>query len=272
MRVGRPIDHVGGIFRRLHDELVGVPVDFTKLDADDFSPELAERARTVWGDRVMTEFRSVQVMLRFATDVVAAGDPLEVYAGAADAVLDEIRHTALCVGVVEALGGEPCLPDPLVEEEHDTFEGLPPAERALIVGINMLAINETISTCYIRDLHQRCDHPVLSQVLGATVADEEAHHEFGWSYIEASIARFDDDARALWRNVTAHALREHFADAETVLARVPPEQRRLDAWPEPELAHAGLLGFERQSLLFERVYEEELGPKLTALGLLGDAS
>ncbi|MEZ4463037.1 MAG: hypothetical protein R3F43_00605 [bacterium] len=74
------------------------------LRPTDFSKEDRDFAIAVWSDRVQTEYRSVQIMTRFLTEVLGAGDPLDVYAGAVDAIADEVRHTALCAAVVTALG------------------------------------------------------------------------------------------------------------------------------------------------------------------------
>ena len=55
---------------------------------------------------MQTEFQSIQIMTRFMWEILGSGDPLDVYAGAADAIMDEIRHTAMCVEMAKALGAE----------------------------------------------------------------------------------------------------------------------------------------------------------------------
>ncbi len=259
----------GGVFRQIHDELVGVQIDFSALRAEQFSPELAERARAEWSLRVQTEYRSIQVMNRFLNEVLGGGDPLDVFAGAADAITDEIRHTALCAQVVEALGGTTQLPTPVFEPENAEFLSLSMPERALATGISMLAINETISSAYIEDLRERCGHPVIRAVLEATIADEDLHHAFGWAYVEASLGRFEaSEVLPFARMVTQVSLRPHLEQSRIILDTMTPDQRRLNAWTEPELALLGLASPQRQALIFERVYFETLKPRLKALGLL----
>lgn len=267
--VTRELLHAGGIFKQIHDELAGNTFDFGAFDASPYPAELLEYARQVWGYRVVTEYRSIQAMTRFLAEVLGAGDPLEVYAGAADAIMDEIRHTALCAGMVEALGGQPLLPEPIADEENPEFLALPMAQRALATGISLLAISETLSVGFIRDLHERCTNPVVSAILGTTLADEDTHHEFGWTYVEQSLARFDADGMVFWRQVTKTTLQPHLETSAAALADVPLHRRHLDAWPEPRLAELGLLSPQREALIFERTYQLEVAPRLQTLGLLG---
>ena len=259
--------HAGGVFARIHQELARIDIDFDGLSPADFSPPVLDLARRVWLHRLHTEFRSIQVMTRFMSEVLAAGDPLEVYAGAADAILDEIRHTALCVAVVERLGLVPELPRPVHEPEHPDFLAQPMPQRALSTAISMLAISETLSVGFIEDLAARASHPVIGAVLTETLADEDTHHAFGWAYVEASLSRFSG-GMDLWRMVTAQTLTAHLESEERALSAVPHEKRRLDAWPEPELARAGLLSAEREALVFRHNFDHKLAPQLRRLELL----
>src|SRR5690606_5508770 len=114
---GRAVSHrlrrAGGVFGELHREVIGPAVPPDDLRPADFSPQPVNHAREVWADRLRTEFRSIQIMARFLEEVVGAGDPLDVYAGAIELVRDEVRHTELCMAVCRALGAEPRLPDPV---------------------------------------------------------------------------------------------------------------------------------------------------------------
>ncbi len=261
------LGHVGGVFAELHQALVGVDIDFASL-AHGWSPERRQHAIAVWADRVQTEYRSIQVMTRFLTEVLGAGDPLEIYAGVVEAIGDEVRHTALCAGVVEGLGGEALLPDPVAEEENPGFLKLSMAERALGTAVSMLAVSETISTAFIEDLRSRCEQPVIKAVLDATIEDEEGHEAFGWGYVEASLQRFDASARDFARMVVEVTLRPHQERAQQAFSRMAPAERKLEAWPEPELVELGISSPERQALVFERVFEAKLVPRLRRLGIL----
>jgi hypothetical protein len=243
-------------------------IDFAAFDTSAFSQERIEQARLVWAHRVHTEFRSIQIMTRFLTEVLDAGDPIDVYAGAVDQIADEVRHTALCVGVCKALGHEPRFPSPVQHDMPERFNERPAGERALNTAITMLLVSETLSVGYIEDLQARCHQPMIRAVLDATLEDEEAHEGFGFDYVEASLRRFPRSTLTQWRNLTSEACAMYRTQADAVLADVKPEHRDLEAWPEPELVELGLHSRQRLALLFERTWKTKLAPRLTDLGLV----
>lgn len=257
----------GGVFAALHRELMGVDIAFAELSAAEVPPHLLERVRATWHQRFTTEFRSVQIMNRFLAELLAAGDPLEVYAGAVDLIADETRHMALCAELVTALGGRVTLPEPPVITEPPAFAKAPAVERALATAISMLAVNETLSVAFIRDLQARCDHPIIKRVLDATVSDEEHHESFGWTYIERSLGRFPIASLPTWRAIARDALAPLAAASEPVLDRIPRAERDLSRFPDDELARWGLFSEERQALVFDRARRELLMPRLERLGL-----
>jgi len=262
------IRHTGGVFATLHKAMMGTSINFEELSPGDFDATLLEEARTVWLGRVHSEFRSVQIMNRFLGEILGAGDPLEVYAGAADMVTDEIRHTALCVGVCEALGIKPVFPDPIQAEEPEDFLRLPFPQRSLATAISMLAINETLSTGFITDLRDRCTQPVIRAVLDATLEDEDGHHDFGWSYLWNSLKRFQGSGKAYWREVTRRTLAPHREKADEILRGTPTDQQNLENFPDEERVQLGLFSPQRQALIFRNTYREDVAPKLLELELI----
>ncbi len=252
----------------MHRALVDVAIDWHALRPEDLDVALLDRARAAWNGRAQSEYQSIQVMTRFLGEVLAAGDPLEVQAGAVMAIEDEVRHTALCVGVVEALGMVATLP-PLDTTEAPAFLALPAAQRALGTAITMLAVNETVSVALIEDLQQRATHPVIKAVLDATLADEDTHGDYGWAYVAASLGRFDGEGRAYARACATSALEVLAEPARRTLSGVAPHLRELSAWPEPELAHLGLRSPEREALVIVAAVEQRVLPRLVALGLWG---
>lgn len=262
----RPFRHESGIFLELSNRIVGPLADLSGLRLD-HSPELLRQARAVWCDRARTELRSIQIMTRFLGEVLGAGDPIEVYAGAADLVLDEIRHVRLTVALCEALGATPTLPDPIELRDPEAFLRAPMAERALHTAIAMLCVNETLSVAFVEDLRDRCDDPAISRVLEATVADEEGHQSFGWSYVSKALTRFPASTLESWRTLVEHTLEPHRRAAAPILERVDRQGLELAALPEQELAALGLFSPERQALVFRACLEKRLLPQLRALDL-----
>ncbi|MCA9670296.1 MAG: ferritin-like domain-containing protein [Myxococcales bacterium] len=261
------IKEAGGVFTLFHRELMGEPIDFSSFDHTRHDEALLAQARAVWQNRVETEFRSTQIMNRFVAEVLGAGDPIDVYAGALDLVADEVKHTALCAGVVRALGGVPRFPDPPRLTDPPRFLEAPMVERALTTAISMVAINETLSVGYVTDLAERCSDPVIKAVLDATCGDEEGHQDFGWSYVEQSLSRFEPSTLKDWRHLVATTLQPHLSTARPLLEALPPEKRVLDAWPEQAHADLGLFSAERQAIVFQRTFDEQLAPRLRRLEL-----
>ncbi len=268
MTAPRILKRTGGVFRDLHRELMQVDIDYGQLDVAAFPESLVAEARAVWHQRFSTEFRSIQIMNRFMGEVLAAGDPLEVYAGVVDLIADEVRHMALCADLLQALGGAPALPEPPEIPEKKAFLQASPPERALATAISMLAVNETLSVGFITDLQQRCQQPVVRKVLDATVADEEAHESFGWEYIKRSLQRFPISSLSVWRQIAHDALAPLRQGLEPVLARIPADRRHLDAWPDEDRVALGLYSPERQALVYQQTLEGKLLPQLRALNLV----
>lgn len=259
--------HAGEPFRVMHDALVGVPIDWSGLEPSQVPAALLERAQRTWSGRAQSEYRSIQVLARFMSELLAAGDPIEVQAGAVMAIADEVRHTALTVRVVERLGATPLLPEPLAEGESPEFSALPAAQRALGTAVSMLAVNETVSVALIEDLRARATHPVIRAVLGATLADEDTHGDFGWAYVAASLGRFDAEGRAYAAACAGAALTPLVDPARARVAVMAAELRQLSRWPEPELARWGLRSPEREALVVLAAVEERVVPRLRALGI-----
>jgi hypothetical protein len=256
----------GGSFAVRHRTLVGPAVDLGDLSAAAVPPALLPLVQAAWQERVRTEFRSIQIMTRFLTEVTGAGDPLDIYASAADLVRDEVRHTELCASVCRALGVGAGLPDPVALPDSRAFLESPFPERALATALSMLVVNETVSTAFIRDLLERCDYEPIRRVLAATLDDESSHGEFGWDYARASLARFDAGSRPAWRRLVDVTLEPHRAHARRALERNSPSN---DGPDEARLARFGLLSPARQAQVFMTCWEAQLAPRLRELDLLG---
>lgn len=264
---GKPFVLAGGAFAPMHAALMGEAVAREGLDPTAIAPDLVERARATWQERVHTEYRSAQLMNRFLMETLAAGDPFDIHAGAVELIADELRHVALCAEVVRALGGTPTLPSPLEVNQPEAFQRMSASQRALSIAITMILVNETLSVGYIRDLAARCQGPVVRDVLRATLEDEAEHEGYGESYVRYALARFPIASLGEWRKVATTALDRQQRWADAIVAALPPAQRSLEAHPDEALVPLGLFSNERQALVFQRTFRHELLPLLRSLDL-----
>lgn len=265
--IKRRLSFAGGAFGELHRKRLGPLPDLSALTPDSVPAALLEKMQVTWQERARSEFRSIQILTRFLTEVLGAGDPLDVYALVTELVDDEIKHTELCAAVCERLGAPAFLPEPVTLDDSPGFLRSPMAERALATAITMLGINETISVGYIGDLAGRCRNPAIKAVLDA-IGDEQRHQELRWSYIREALRRFPPATGPDWRHLVKNTLQPHESYAARVLQPVPVNRHNLVAWPEPELADLGLLSHERQALVFHETWVRTLKPRLADLDLL----
>lgn len=263
----RLLGHAGDPFASLHRSVVGQLPDLPDIDLTRFDPQLVNRARASWQERSRTEFRSMQVMLRFVTECVGTGDPLEVYAGALERVIDEVRQIELCEALCRKLGIPATLPEPIAINEPEMFLKAPMPERALHTGISMLLVSETISNGFMADLLERTTEPAVKRVLEATLEDADTHDEFAVAYVREALKRFHPDTLPAWRGLVERLLAPHREMMSKLLADVPEAERVLANFPDETEASLGVFSKERQALVFQRTVTELLEPKLRDLGL-----
>jgi hypothetical protein len=229
--------------------------------------DLWREAQECWLHRYRTEYRSIQIMTRFVTEVTGAGMPLRVQATAVDLVADEIFHAELCAAMCRALGVEPDGPKPLRLDEPPDFLAAPMLERAVGSAITMLLVSETLSVAFIRDLHARCENPPVRSILEATLADEDTHGEFGWDFVAQALPHFSEASRVHWRALAQSTLRSHQNVANRIVEALPSDRRTLAAWPDADRIALGLFSEQRQALVALRAIGEELLPRLRRLAL-----
>jgi len=263
----KPLSFAGGAFAAMHERLMVTPIEWGALSIAGLDPVFVSKAQAAWQERVQTEYRSAQLINRLLMETLAAGDPFDVHAGIVELLTDELRHVALCAGVVRALGATALLPDTLEIKQPEMFLRMPPSHRALSIAVSMLIVNETLSVGYIRDLAARCDTPVIKDVLAATLADEAEHDAFGAHYVKQSLQRFPIATLPQWRAVAAQAFAAQRSWADRTITELPPDKRTLDAFPDRDLIQLGLFSPQRQALVFEQTYTQTLAPLLKSLDL-----
>jgi hypothetical protein len=247
--------------------LLPAHLDFAPLRDEPLTDALRAEAKLVWQERVWSEYRSAQVMQRFATELMAAGAPLAQVNEAQGLVAEELRHVALCAATLDALGGIPSLPAVTEVSPPAPYRDAPAIERALATALSMLVVNETLSMAFIEDLAAQASHPTVAAVLRATGEDEATHAPMGVAMTRHLLQRAGG---AGWSALISALLAPQHERARRALDGVPAAERTLNAQLDPARARLGLLTQTRRALLFQRAWRERLRPTLDALGLLGD--
>ncbi len=140
-------------------------------------------------------------------------------------------------------------------------------QRALLTAIGMLVVNEAFSSALLDDLAARATEPAIAAVLATIRGDEAGHATFGLRYVRVAVDRFDGDVIPYVQTVLQQSAEAQLAAGAPLLEAIPPERRRLESHPEPELARWGLMSPVREALVKREAWRARLQPALAAFDL-----
>lgn len=213
-----------------------------------YSPAVVARLGDAWADLRRDERRSVVGATMVATDLARIGAPAEILGEMARIIEDEVRHVAVCTGVLEALGATPGSDERL----SDDVERSPPFEdggdietRCAGMLLAGFAVGEPMSAVCFAAARRRAREPLLRWALTELLRDEARHGPIAvragtWVVRSWSRARRE----ALWPACVAQM--ERF------------ERNVCGPIPEPPAGH--------------EIASSNDDPVLEALGLLGPAA
>lgn len=165
-----------------------------------------EAARAVWTQTAWSEYTSAAAFAELAAALLACGAPIDLVAAAGDFVVDELVHAEAAARVAGALGGAVLLDvalDRLVR---------PPAAHAPLVAaaervVRACCVGEALTVPMLKVARRAAGDGVIAAVLGHVVADEAAHAQLGWWFLDWAAPSLDDAARAHLGRVAGGALR-----------------------------------------------------------------
>ncbi|MGE0786239.1 MAG: ferritin-like domain-containing protein [Sandaracinaceae bacterium] len=233
-----------------------------RIDTRDYHDVTLRDARRIWLQRMVNEHRSAAVFSQLLPQLMEAGATLDVQTTVLRMSMDELRHGALCAGIVEALGGEAVVTTELAPAPLPTHPGCTPLERAMRNALFIGCLCETVAVALTAEERERTTEPLVRRVIDQICADESLHARFGWAFVTEAAPALDAAARAR----TDAWLRTAFAYFE---------RRELDdipACPVPpgEVVREGqALGVCENMATRELVYasiEQAVLPALEALG------
>lgn len=159
--------------------------DAVRFDAGAYPAEAVEEVREQWRTRMIFEHRSSTVFSQLADQLYEANASLDAKLVMLRMAQDELRHTATCAEVVEALGGAPEGEADLTLERLAPHEGTSPEQRAMRNVIYTTCCSEMVACARFVAILDRMTDPYLRQVNRRLLADEVLHGQFGFHYLEA---------------------------------------------------------------------------------------
>ncbi len=235
------------------------------LDIARFDTEAVRFASRAWTMKAEQEHRSAAVFADAVSLLVDTGAPLDVVSAIARVVSDEVAHTELCRRMAHAFGAETPILTPLAREPLAAEAGRARALRLLLVEG---AIGETISCALFDAGRHVTKEPASRAALARILRDEVVHARVCWEALTVLVHARDDATIAALQRTATRALGgiEHTQMAP-VLARLNRGDRFDAAWGE-----LGVLPPETRVAAFYSAIEKRVVPRLTALGLDGEAA
>ncbi len=212
-----------------------------------------------WGRRTEAEYRSAAIAQHVTLWLIQVGAPPDLIRAGLQVVEDELAHSELSAGLVEAAGGggDP----PFIDGSALTFPS--PDGPVLALGLALMrffCIGETVAVPMFRMLRARATEPRCRQVLDIVLRDEARHRQFGWDGLDWLLAAHEAQISAVV-GAALPAMLDEVQDAYGGACEQPlrPLSPAVEAWGlAPPAAYAETA---RRSLA------DDVAPRLRARGL-----
>jgi hypothetical protein len=199
------------------------------FDPAPYPPAVIEKARLWWLAIMRSEYESASGFVELARQFREIDAPLDIQTVVLRMAQDELRHAAICAGVVEAMGGAPRISAPARRSTpHPDCGSEEAALRAVIFGC---CLSETVNAARLAKRFGDARDQFVREAMRQLLADERLHAQFGFYYLESR--REWLEGRPVVRNSIARYLRYGFAVLEQHMGAVPvgarsPTQLELD--------------------------------------------
>ena len=199
-------------------------------------------------------------------DLARLGAPVELLAGAARVVEDEVRHTRVCAHVVTSFGDPPIHVDP---RETRTHLAGPVPERLARLAILGFGVGEALSAASFASAREHCTEPIAQWAYTELLRDESRHAVFG---IEAGAFALEQCPSGFAETLWPGAVTEMKAMESRVGGPFDDEAIVRERANEavPTLERLGLLRGSHSCAAFHRAIERWIVPRLTSIGVLTD--
>ncbi len=190
---GRPLQDQG--------EVVVAPAQFdhqnwSKPTCDPIFPDdklVREQLATAWLRDAQVEHSSVAEFSRIVADLIGLGASPELLRDTLLAAQDEIRHAERCFELASFYAEEPLGPAPMALPPHQARSAKELAVRTFIDG----CIEETLGALLAQTSAERCEDPILREILANTAFDESQHAGLAWRTLAWILQNSEDKAEIL---------------------------------------------------------------------------
>ncbi len=163
-------------------------------------------ARRVWTQTAWSEYASAAAFAEIAAALLACGAPIDLVAAAGDFVVDELVHTEAAARVAHAVGGAVALEVALDRLVRPPVATVPLVAAAELV-VRTCCVGEALTVPMLKVSRNAAGAGLIADVLARIVADEAAHAQLGWWFLDWAGPRLDDDARAHLGRIAGGAVR-----------------------------------------------------------------
>ncbi len=236
-------------------------IDWAGFRADAFAPGELDAAADAWRVRALQEYHSLALFTQLSSQLHVLGAPLDWSGAFARMIVDEVRHTDLCLKMCEALG-RPASPE-IVETDLHLGSDRELRERVRDVVLAAFCIGETISGRMFRGALRAATVPLARDVVAAILVDETFHGELGWE-LGALLMRGMEPGERAYVAERIPFLFEHYAGLCGALPGRAWAAADAHAQPAPNFGTLTSAGY---AMAFFEGMEEDVVPGLEALGL-----
>jgi hypothetical protein len=190
------LDWLGGAaeksFRRVRPDIADLP--WGTLSSSFASPAVVERARFLWTQVAISEYRAAIAFSQVLSAMLAASAPLDLIGMAGAFVADEVAHVEMASRMAMELGGAaPVSVDwRSLTRASDVEDAFSLANDRILKSV---CVSETLSGAVAVDTMKELDAPLPKAVLTTIARDEARHTRVGWLYMEWAAPRMTDEER-----------------------------------------------------------------------------
>lgn len=236
-------------------------IDWAGFRREDFAAEQLDAAADAWRTRALQEFHSLALFTQIASQLHLLGAPLDWSGAFARMIVDEVRHTDVCMKMCEALG-RPSSPS-IVESDLHLVSDRSLRERVRDVVLAAFCIGETISGRMFKGALRAATVPLARDAVAAIVVDETFHGELGWELGALLMRGIEPDERAYLVS-RLPVLFAHYAELCSAKPGLAWARSQPVAQSAPNFGTLTAAGYARA--FFEGM-DEDVVPGLVAIGL-----